>query len=133
MNLLFRSILAFVAFAFVASGIGHGWVEARHDVGHASGWAAVPMDDHGIGSAQTAPHVHVVHDTADRDAEGQGQTEMPIGHQHQIADGHVGLPMTFEARSELRGVRHRLAWTAEPIPATLQGDGPEMPPRPTRI
>jgi hypothetical protein len=129
---IIRAISLCLAVAFAASIMGHGWAEAGHDVGHASGWTAVSVSDHDDGSHDDL-HIHVADPADDQDQQQQADGEMALGHHHQGADGHTGLLLSLDTQAGRIDIRDRLTWRTESIPATLRGDGPDMPPRPTRI
>lgn len=130
MTRFIRTIWLCMAVAFSASIIGHGWAEAGHEAGHAAGWEEVALG-HGHDDGSSHAHVHVPDLDAD---EGQADAEgdQHFSHHHG-ADGHAGLPVALSASDAFANPGRTSRWTADRLPPTLRGDGPDMPPRPTRI
>lgn len=125
-----RTLWLCLAVAFSASLIGHAWTEAAHEAEHASHADQVSVAEH-LGEADGQPHEHLVQVDIEPNESGGG--DGAIGHHHHGADGHTGLPAIFAAMSDRAGEKGMAAWAEDDLPPTLRGDGPDMPPRSTRI
>lgn len=126
---LFSQLCISLCVAILAAMNLHGLSESQHAVGHAADWPVVAVteayDDH------HAVHVHVAPDEApntdtDRDSDGP----IPVGHHHHGGDVQVAMPgvgrVLITASPSTSAL---LRPGADSALSSLEGDGPEYPPK----
>jgi hypothetical protein len=126
---LFRQLCIGLCVAILAAMNLHGLSESQHAVGHAADWPAVAVteayDDH------HAVHVHVAPDEApDTDTDRDSDGPIPVGHHHHGGDVQAAMPgagrVLITASPSTSAL---LRPGADPALSSLEGDGPEYPPK----